>query len=103
MGVLAFGSVILDAQSQGAGRHQWDVNVINAVKIAKVSSLISRSRPVCFNDLHSISILDRQCRLDYIRPHHRDRKACHPFTVQKDFRGAQAQSRLLRHQYTHLD
>lgn len=38
MGILAFGSVILDAQSQGAGRHQWDVNVINAVKVAKVGS-----------------------------------------------------------------
>ena len=43
MGILAFGSVILDAQSQGAGRHQWDVNVINAVKIAKVGSQISIS------------------------------------------------------------
>ena len=36
MGILAFGGVILDAQSQGAGRHQWDVNVINAIKVAKV-------------------------------------------------------------------
>ncbi|CAF9934880.1 hypothetical protein IMSHALPRED_009873 [Imshaugia aleurites] len=39
MGILAFGSVILDAQSQGAGRHQWDVNVINAVKVARTSNV----------------------------------------------------------------
>ena len=38
MGVVAFGSVILYAQSQGAGRHQWDVNVINAVKVARVGT-----------------------------------------------------------------
>lgn len=36
MGVIAFGSVILYAQSQGAGRHQWDVNVLNGVKVARV-------------------------------------------------------------------
>ncbi|CAF9908703.1 MAG: hypothetical protein ALECFALPRED_004904 [Alectoria fallacina] len=39
MGILAFGSVILDAQSQGAGRHQWDVNAINAVKVARTSNV----------------------------------------------------------------
>ncbi|KAM0802382.1 hypothetical protein BDR22DRAFT_124439 [Usnea florida] len=39
IGILAFGGVILDAQSQGAGRHQWDVNVINAVKVAKTSNI----------------------------------------------------------------
>lgn len=43
MGILAFGSVILDAQSQGAGRHQWDVNAINAVKIARVGSPILKT------------------------------------------------------------
>ena len=45
MGILAFGGVILDAQSQGAGRHQWDVNVINAVKVARVWSTPSPQAP----------------------------------------------------------
>lgn len=53
MGILAFGSVILDAQSQGAGRHQWDVNVINAVKIAKVGSQIARN---CMYDSRTYTV-----------------------------------------------
>ena len=81
MGILAFGSVILDAQSQGAGRHQWDVNVINAVKIAKVGPQVSRKSHVRFNGLHYVSNSDLQCRLDYLRAHYRHRKACYPSTV----------------------
>ena len=50
MGVIAFGSVILYAQSQGAGRHQWDVNVLNGVKVARVRTPISRNNHASFKD-----------------------------------------------------
>ncbi len=101
MGVVAFGSVILDAQSQGAGRHQWDVNVINAVKVAKVGTRISRGNSS--TDSSNVSHLDLKCRLNHIRAHYRHRKACHSSTVQTNIYRPQAQFRLLRDPRTHLD
>ena len=101
--MIAFGSVILDAQSQGAGRHQWDVNVIDAVKVAKASTKILKGSLVKSKGLCKVSHLDLKRRLDHLRAHHRNRKACHSFTIQKDLRRPQAELCLLRRPCTHLD